>query len=535
MSSGSASRKAQLPIVAMPQGSASPAEASRPRPWPRRSTDAEGRFEVAADFDPERYLPRGRIRGEPGRRVPRRGPALAARIKDDATEVTLRLAPQVPIRGRLLTPGGMPAPGVRVTLEGFHDGQISEGMGVGSTPTDDEIPSYWPRPRTTDADGRFTIEGVPEGTYAQLDFQHPDYAVDEVTVNAVTRGGIKAMLSAWTKGFEITPVKPTFTHTLEPARPVQGRVTDKATGKPLAGLLVEMIPMRRHGGMPFYTRTDADGRYRVSGHQADRATSPPSTLPPIPVTWPPRTGNTGWPAGAKFLEKNFALTKGRIVHGQVIDAETKRPIAGAAVVYQPKRGNPNNNGDYDLRNPVVTDAEGRFAITALPGPGILAVETPDENYMRVAVEADVPGGRAFPQGVASIDVPKDGEPPAGRDPRAQGCHPRGAGDRPGWQAGRAVSSGPARGSTPSCIDVWNQGQPFADGVFRLPGADPGADLSRLLPPARSQARRRRRPQARSPGRRSRSRSGSSRRPRSTARSSPRAARRCRADRSIPRS
>ena len=28
--------------------------------------------------------------------------------------------------------------------------------------------------------------------------------------------------------------------------------------------------------------------------------------------------------------------------------------------------------------------------------------------MRVAVEEDVPGGRAFPQGVASIDVPKDG-------------------------------------------------------------------------------------------------------------------------------
>ena len=46
-------------------------------------------------------------------------------------------------------------------------------------------------------------------------------------------------------------------------------MTDKETGKPLAGMLVEMIPMRRHGGQRFSTRTDADGRYRVAGHSTD--------------------------------------------------------------------------------------------------------------------------------------------------------------------------------------------------------------------------------------------------------------------------
>src|SRR5206468_3722489 len=111
--------------------------------------------------------------------------------------------------------------------------------------------------------------GVPQGTYAHLDFQHPDYAVDEVTVNTGTQGGIKAVLNAWVKAFQIAPVQPTFTHTLEPARPVQGRVTDAATGKPMAGMLVQMSPMRRHGGTVFSTRTDADGRYRLSGHSAE--------------------------------------------------------------------------------------------------------------------------------------------------------------------------------------------------------------------------------------------------------------------------
>jgi hypothetical protein len=354
-------------------------------------------------------------------------------------------------------------------LENFNDGD-SEGMGVASDLPDDGFPSYWPRPRTTDADGRFTIEGVPEGTYAQLEFQHPDYATDEVTVNAVTRGGIKAMLSAWTQGFELAPVKPDFTHTLEPSRPVQGRVTDKATGKPLAGLVVEMIPMRRHGGMPFYTRTDAGGRYRIAGHQADHYITtifPPAESGYLSV----KDWHTGWPAGAKYLEKDFALTKGRIVHGKVIDAATNRPIAGAAVMYQPKRGNPNDKGAYDLRNPVVTDAEGRFAITALPGPGILAVETADRNNMRVVVEGDVPGGRAYPQGVASIDVPKDGEPPAAEVLVRKGVTLQVRVLDPDGKPARGIV-GTCEGIDARHMDVWNQGQPFADGVFKMLGADP---------------------------------------------------------------
>ncbi len=460
-------RKAGLPITALPRG-----QRAKMRPQAETladaSTDAEGRFEVAADFDPDRYFHEDGFGVNLVVTFPGVG-LHSARIKDDATEVTFRLAPQVPIRGRLLTPTGAPAAGVRVALENFYDGD-TEGMGVDASLTDDLLPRYWPGPRTTDADGRFTLEGVPEGTVAQIEFQHPDYATDQVTVNAVTRGGIKAMLSAWTKGFEIAPVKPDFTHTLEPARPVQGRVTDKATGKPLAGLVVELIPMRRHGGIQFYARTDADGRYRVAGHQADQYITtifPPAESGYLSV----KDWHAGWPAGAKYLEKDFALTKGRVVHGKVVDAGTKQPIAGAAVMYQPKRENLNNSGAYDLRNPVVSDAEGRFAITALPGPGILAVETTDRNYMRVAVDADVPGGRAYPQGVVSIDVPKDGDPPAAEVLVRKGVTLRVRVLDPDGKPARGIV-GTCEGIDAKHMDVWNQGQPFADGVFKMPGADP---------------------------------------------------------------
>ena len=43
-------------------------------------------------------------------------------------------------------------------------------------------------------------------------------------------------------------------------------MTDNETGEPLAELMIVMIPMRSDCGWVFRTRTDADGRYRVSGH-----------------------------------------------------------------------------------------------------------------------------------------------------------------------------------------------------------------------------------------------------------------------------
>jgi hypothetical protein len=355
---------------------------------------------------------------------------------------------------------------VRVTVNGFHNDRTQEGMFVGLTPKDEEILACWLQPRRTDADGRFTLEGVPQGTYASLTFWHPEYAVDEVTVNTTKDQSLTPGLRA----FEITPVKPTFTHTLEPARPVQGRVTDKETGKPLAGLLVEMTPMRSHGGMPFHGRTDASGGFRISGHGGARMYFT-SVYPPANSGYLTASDtDSHWPAGAKFLEKNFALEKGRIVRGQVIDVNTKQPIAGAAVVYQPKPGNPNNR-NYDLRNTVVTDYEGRFVITTLPGQGFLAVETADKRYMRVRFE-ESQRGTVFPQGLASIDVSKDGEPKPVEIGVRRGIALQAKAIGPD---GKVVNDlvGFYDGIDASLIDIWNQGKTFADGVFRLPGADPG--------------------------------------------------------------
>ena len=174
---------------------------------------------------------------------------------------------------------------------------------------------------------------------AHLHFLHPDFADDDLFVST----GLPVI--DWLR--DVKPVKPKFTHTLEPARPVIGVVTDKETGKPLPGVQVEMSPMRqnRYGGNKTVScRTDAIGRYRAAGAAGDyyRVTAYPD---PGPAISPSRNGGPSWPAGAKVLEVNLALSKGRILRGRVVEAGSGRPVAGASVVYEPGPGNPHNRDD----------------------------------------------------------------------------------------------------------------------------------------------------------------------------------------------
>jgi len=382
--------------------------------------------------------------------------------------VKITLAPEVLIHGRLLTPAGAPAAGVRVILNGFHNDakRSSEGFYAGLAHTDEELPVYWPRPRKTDSEGRFTIEGVPQEVYATLSFWHPEYAVDEVTVSTVADGTISQGLRA----FEIVPVKPTFTHTLETARPVQGRITDRQTGKPIAGMLLEMTPMRSHGGMPFPGQTDADGRFRVSGHQASFYIT---SVYPRADSGYLATSDThqGWPAGAKFLEVNFALEKGRLIHGTVIDRDTKQPVQGAAVMYQPASKNPNNKPGYDLRNTVLTARDGTFRITGLPGDGMLVVEVPDPDAVRTPVTGTMYDRTAYPHGSITVNIPGQGEPKPVEITVRKGVTIEARVVDPGGQVVRDVAAF-YPGISACLIDVWNQGQEFPDGIVRIHGADP---------------------------------------------------------------
>ncbi len=450
------------------------------------TTLAGGRYSLAAPVDPNAFNSLQVVALAPGFGVnshylKKYGDTLDA-AGLDATELTHRIAPQVTIHGRLLTPTGTPAAGARVTLNSFFAGDGTGGMHVGILPTDAEIPSFWPRCTPTDADGRFTLVGVPRGTFASLTFWHPDYAVDEVTVSTTGSDSLSSRM----RSFYRTPVGSTFTHSLEPARPVEGRVTDKATGKPLAGMLVAFMPMRQHeGGFNFFARTDADGRYRISGH-AGAWVYITTVYPPADSGY--RSGSDaqqGWPEGAKILEKNFALEKGRILRGRVIDADTQRPIASAAVVYRAKPGNPNARNDERGENPVLTDASGRFAVAGLAGEGDLLVEATSE-YIRVRFDQGENKRWAFfPHGHARASVAARGETTPVDIKLRKGVTFEA---RVVGPSGQPVS--PFAAYCPEMNGVANTqvhgSVSFQDGRFIFPGADPNRTYKLIVVSARHQ-------------------------------------------------
>src|SRR5262249_61270290 len=91
------------------------------------------------------------------------------------------------------------------------------------------------------------------------------------------------------------------------------------------------------------------------------------------------------------------------------DRDPRQPTAGAEVVYHPARGTPKTKDRYAPRTPVLTDRDGRFTITALPGEGFLAVETPDENYIRTPLRLAIRDETLYPQGHTAINVPNEGD------------------------------------------------------------------------------------------------------------------------------
>lgn len=452
----------RLSHLAMPKG-----QNSGPRPFvvAAGNTDTGGRCELRARYASGEYPEMLLIATGPGY-------GLAGKsFTSDKDPVAITLRPEIRIKGQLFTPSGAPAKGVRIQLISVTFGP-QETVGIDSRLTD--APPYWPSAVFTDDQGRFTLGGFSEDADPHLTLTHDEFAQEELNVTA------KSTVRDLYKVFDIQPLKPEFKHTLQPARPVQGVVTAADTGKPLPGVVVEVIPWGPHGGQIFTTRTDAQGRYRVSGHAA--TSSPPLPQYTATVYPPPDSGYLSisdfqdekrWPAGAKFVEKNFALPRGCLLHGTVLDGDSMKPVAGASIVYQPKQGNPHNRQEYDLRNRVLTDKDGSFTITGLRGEGFLVVEGPSPDYRRVTLPRDENtwGVDLFPHGFAKVNVGEKEEPAPVRIELWKGVTLEARVVLPDGSPGPWIYAG-TRQLQACQIDRFDTSVRFDKGIFRMPGSDP---------------------------------------------------------------
>jgi hypothetical protein len=334
-------------------------------------------------------------------------------------DLRIRLPKMVPVRGRLLAPDGTPAEGVvvRTRFIAFRDYRLKVcHCGF-------DFPEYWPRSARTDAQGWFTLKGIPAGSHVYLNLFHPRFATDSLVVEAGPSDIPKPWRYLRERDDDYAPrrVGPTFSHTLSPPRPLEGVVTAADTGEPLPGVILQFVDSLGYptpGGE--FTRTDGQGRYRFNGYLAKAYT--------ISVCAPPDSGyfNTDAvvqpdPSDGKRVRKDFQLQPGKIIRGRILDAETEEPIRGASVRFFPVlHGVRLEGGKAIFRHTILTDKLGRFAVTGTSGPGVLSVETTDRSYLRwrdvdrIWREKDMSWNwywtwRARPMTLFSVQVPLEGD------------------------------------------------------------------------------------------------------------------------------
>jgi protocatechuate 3,4-dioxygenase beta subunit len=311
-----------------------------------------------------------------------------AKIGAADEDLTLCLVKDVPINGRILDPDGRPVAGAKLTVTEVIAPQ-DLGAYLASFPKGEAYPftKRWDGPLpvrpaavTTGKDGRFRLAGAGRERIVAFRLEGP--AIASVSLYFMTRaaatvaGGNRH--TGWWRFYGASS-----DYLAIAARPIRGVVRDKETGKPLAGVAVA-----HYLGQGPETITDQNGRYELLG--LVKAAHYSLTVKPPDGLYFARSARFEDTAGFDALTGDIELVRWLTVRGRVRDKATGKPIAQARVDYHPLGGNPNVNvklpGSWDPRAEMMTGPDGSYALTVLPGPGVLGVTgRRREAYMPAAV------------------------------------------------------------------------------------------------------------------------------------------------------
>jgi RNA polymerase sigma factor (sigma-70 family) len=318
-------------------------------------------------------------------------------------ELTLRLVKDVPVSGRILDPEGKPVAGTKLRLSsvnGYPDEDPKDALAAFRT--SNEFPfgaKRWGGPLpgqaqvvSTGEDGRFRMAGLGANRFVYLHVEGPGIASGYIHV--LTRAGdeltgpdkLEVNVAGKKENIKVKPgmvYGANFRYLAPTARPIRGVVTDKETGKPLAGATVRVQPSpgEGNGDRMLTTRTDGEGRYEVLGC---------AKAPSYDVLVQP--ADTGLHFGVLFAATDMAgvgpmtvdvkLPQGIPARGKVLDGRTGKPVVGARVHYFALFPNAATRifDDYMTADSgAVTGADGSFALPTLPGPGLLVAAAPDST------------------------------------------------------------------------------------------------------------------------------------------------------------
>jgi RNA polymerase sigma factor (sigma-70 family) len=365
-----------------------------PAPVQQAATDPDGRFRLA--------VPRSELEKSTAGKAPLQILAVAeghgcdwASLGSANVEVTLRLVKDdVPISGRILDPEGKPVVGARLTVTGLSAakgddlGSYLEAVRAGdfhytfAKTWNGPLPGR-PVVLTTGADGRFKLSGAGRERLVRFHLEGPAIAVTDLEVI-----GRSAETVTGTEKRHVYGAR--FDYVGVASRPIRGVVRDKETGKPLAGAHVfqEYWVNPKYEVNQLHAITDKEGRYELLG------------LPKGPsyrLAVRPAAGQLYFQRhitlrdtpGLEPLPGDIDMVQGLTVRGKVVDKATGKPVAGAMVDYHALYANTNVNklaGTWSPRSEAITNTDGSYVLTVLPGAGFLGIAAPQpEAYMTAQV------------------------------------------------------------------------------------------------------------------------------------------------------
>ena len=273
----------------------------------------------------------------------------------------IRLQAEQVIRGRLVDVSGQPTAGVEVHIQFYSHGRgESDSIGLPWAGPLEGIQA-WPKPVTTDALGRFVLNGIGRG-FVALRVRDPRFACQRFDFQDNERD----------EGKEVTLA-------LQPATIIEGRALAADTGRPIASAVISVsASFGAFGGM-FTTKSRADdqGRFKISPYAGDyfRMSVHPADGQPYLV----RQDEFAWTKGAVKKEIELKLPRGVLIQGKVSEEGTGRPVAGASVQFFPR--NPREDILGGLEALVASKDDGSCRIAVPPGKGYLLVLGPNSNYV----------------------------------------------------------------------------------------------------------------------------------------------------------
>lgn len=366
-------------------------------PGRRTISGPDGRFALAAPPDAKDRIAEAT---EASRRVVATADGLGPGWADLAgpRELTIRLVADTPIEGRIVDAQGRPIAGVRARVHNIW-APPEEDLGSFIEDVKASGRSPWQGPRdlklltidataTTDADGRFRLEGIGRERVASVTLSGPTIVTEEVY--AMTRTSPVVGPVGWER---LDPSARSyrgarFEHVAAPCRPVAGTVRDAETGRPIAGMKVRgrvavggLAPHPDPSTTAVAT-TDDRGRYLLTGlPPATRYVVSASSTPGLPYLGTMKVIEAD-PSAEGPARCDLELREGIPIRGRVTDKGTGRPVI-ASVSYFSLPGH--SQGDPDgVERVAWTGGDGRFEIAVPPGRGVLVARTSGGRYLPAA-------------------------------------------------------------------------------------------------------------------------------------------------------